>query len=86
MINSRTEWGQMVDFLRANPWCSKEDYIWGMSVAQIRLASFDFSHIDYSNSKKGDKKNKPQKIRGVADLRNMTDLGVPIINSTNTSL
>ena len=48
----------MIDFLRANTWCSQEEYKWGMTVPQVRLASMDFTHIEYlSDSEKntGDK-------------------------------
>lgn len=46
----------MVDFLRANPWCTREEYMWKMSVGQVKLASIDFSHVVYKNR---DKKEKP---------------------------
>lgn len=38
----------MIDFLRSNPWCSRDEYLWGMTVPQVSLASCDFSHINYS--------------------------------------
>lgn len=66
----------MVDFLRANPWCSREEYMWVMTVGQVRLSSFDFSHVQYLNK---DKK-KVNKIGNADDLKNMNDLGLPIIN------
>lgn len=74
----------MIDFLRANTWCSRDEYIWGLTVAQIRLSTYDFSHVDYHHSSKTKKKKKSdnlkgaQKINGAADLKNMTDLGIPI--------
>ncbi len=37
----------MIDFLRANTWCSQEEYKWRMTVPQVRLASMDFTHIEY---------------------------------------
>lgn len=41
----------MIDFLRANPFVSKEEYMWQWTVPQIRLASYDFSHIEYLKDK-----------------------------------
>lgn len=49
MIPARTEYGVMVDFLRANAWCSLDQYMWGMSMAQIQLASMDFTRTEYLN-------------------------------------
>ena len=68
----------MVDFLRSNTWCSREEYLWEMTVGQVRLSSFDFSHIEYCN--KNDKKKKVSKIESADDLKNLNDLGLPIIN------
>lgn len=78
LIISRTEWGQMIDFLRSNTWCSREEYLWGMTIGQVRLSSFDFSHVEYGNKDK--KKKKVSKIGSVDDLKNLNDLGMPIIN------
>lgn len=80
MIHSRTEWGQMIDFLRSNTWCSREEYMWEMTVGQVRLASFDFSHIKYgsSNNKKNDRNNSLN-LKSADDLKNLSDLGIPII-------
>ena len=67
----------MIDFLRANPWCSREEYLWGITVAQVRLASLDFSHVEYT-----DKDNNNQhtiNIESADDLKNLSDLGFPII-------
>lgn len=57
LIISRTEWGQMVDFLRSNTWCSRDEYLWGMTVGQVRLSSFDFSHVEYGNKDKKKRKS-----------------------------
>lgn len=73
----------MVDFLRANTWCSQEEYKWGMTVPQVRLASMDFSHIEYLTEKEKSKNKKSLKnakeINGAKDLRMLNDLGVPVI-------
>ena len=75
----------MIDFLRANTWCSQEEYKWEMTVPQIRLASMDFSHIEYLTGKEKSKnKNKKslknaKEINGAKDLALLNDLGVPVI-------
>lgn len=75
----------MIDFLRANTWCSQEEYKWQMTVPQIRLASMDFTHIEYlSDKEKKDnkKKNKAKSttvINGAEDFKNLNDLGIPIL-------
>lgn len=72
----------MIDFLRANPWCSQEQYKWGMTIPQVRLASMDFSHVAYlSEREKKLNKHKPKKGHNLFDPKNMTDVGIPIINS-----
>lgn len=68
----------MIDFLRANPWCSREEYMWEMTIPQIKLASIDFSHVEYLSENKS-KKREGKVINSGDDLKNMNDLGVPII-------
>ena len=65
----------MIDFLRANTWCSQEQYLWKMTVAQVQLSAVDFSHIKY-NTKKD---SNTHKIGSADDLKNLNDLGLPII-------
>lgn len=73
----------MIDFLRSNTWCSQEEYKWGMTVPQIRLASMDFTHIEYLSD--SEKKSNGGKNFGNAmvldgdDAKNLNDLGIPII-------
>ena len=70
----------MIDFLRANTWCSQEEYKWQMTVPQVRLASMDFTHIEYLSDK--EKKNKAKNatvINGAEDFKNLNDLGIPIL-------
>lgn len=75
----------MIDFLRSNTWCTKEEYMWGMTIGQIRLSGIDFSHIEYLNT--DDKKSGKPKVEkeltvnNADDLKNLTDLGMPIINN-----
>ena len=70
----------MVDFLRENNWCSLEQYKWGLSVAQIRLMSVDFTHIEYLDREKVEKEARTVKIGSADDLANLNDMGLPIID------
>ena len=45
MIYSVSEAGDMVDFLKANPFMSLETYMWGVSVPMIRLMALDYNLI-----------------------------------------
>ena len=67
----------MIDFLRANTWCSQEEYKWRMTVPQIRLASVDFTRIEYLSD--SEKKNNKLKNSMVLDDANLNDLGIPIL-------
>lgn len=75
----------MIDFLRANTWCSQDEYKWGMTVPQVRLASMDFTHMEYlSDSEKGKRNGKLRNATTIDnttgdDLKNLNDLGIPII-------
>lgn len=73
----------MVDFLRANPWCSQEEYKWGMSVPQVRLASMDFSHVEYlTEREKKLAKHKPKGRNLIGSAPSMaSDLGIPIFTA-----
>lgn len=67
----------MVDFLKANPFISMEEYKWGLSVPMIRLMSMDNTRVHYLSEKESKMKNATV-INSVDDL--MNDLGVPIFN------
>lgn len=71
----------MIDFLRTNTWCSQEEYKWQMTVPQVRLASMDFTHIEYlsDNEKQNEILKNAKVINGVEDLKNLNDLGIPIL-------
>lgn len=49
-----------------------------MTVGQVRLSSFDFSHVEYGKNKRD--KKKISKIGSADDLKNLNDLGLPIIS------
>nr|DAN11849.1 MAG TPA: hypothetical protein [Caudoviricetes sp.] len=72
----------MIDFLRANTWCSQEEYKWGMTVPQVRLASMDFTRLEYiSDNENGEMTNHKESkmINSGEELKNLNDLGIPII-------
>jgi hypothetical protein len=52
-----------------------------MTVPQVRLASMDFTHIEYlsDNEKQNGSLQNAKVINGVEDLKNLNDLGIPIL-------
>ena len=71
----------MIDFLRANPYVSKEEYLWQWTIPQVKLASLDYSHEEYlteEQAKVEKKKKNAVHIDNVMDLVN--DLGIPVFN------
>lgn len=68
----------MVDFLKANPYMSVEDYMWKYSVPMIKIMGMDNSHVNYLSEKQA--KNKGLKNidlnKSVEELNN--DLGMKI--------
>ena len=72
----------MIDFLRANPYVSKEEYLWQWTIPQVKLASLDYSHVEHLSEEqaKADKNRKNAvRIDNVMDLVN--DLGIPVFNT-----
>lgn len=65
----------MTDFLKANPYVTKEEYLWDWTVPQVKLSSFDFTHTVFLSEEEA-KKSKAKKIDSADDLIN--DLGIPI--------
>lgn len=68
----------MTDFLRQNPFVSKEEYLWEWTVPQIKLSSFDYTHVIYFNEKDA-KKRHAKRIESGEDLLN--DLGIPLFDN-----
>ena len=46
-----SEVGDMVDFLKACPFVTMEDYKWKLSVPMIRLMMIDNTHVNYLSEK-----------------------------------
>lgn len=66
----------MVDFLKANPYVTREEYMWEWSIPQIKLASFDFTHVRYLSEKEAESRRKEKKYDDPQEFVN--DLGIPI--------
>jgi hypothetical protein len=73
----------MVDFLKANPFVSMDDYKWGLSVPMIRLMIQDNTRIHYMSDKEAEKNNAVV-INSAEDLVN--DLGIGIDIGKNKDL
>ena len=72
----------MIDFLRANPYVSKEEYLWKWTIPQVTLASLDYSHVEHLSEEQAKaEKNRKNAVRidNVMDLVN--DLGIPVFNT-----
>lgn len=67
----------MVDFLKANPFITYEQYRWGLSVPMIRIMSSDNTRVHYLSEKEA-KKKKAVVFDSAESL--MNDLGIPIIS------
>lgn len=69
----------MVDFLKANPFMTMEDYLWKYSIPMIKIMGMDNSHVNYLSENQA--KNKCFKT---LDINNMSveelnnDLGTKI--------
>lgn len=69
----------MVDFLKQNPYVTREEYMWEWTIPQIRLASYDFTHVKYLSENETKKKGANTKTINTADEL-FNDLGIPIFN------
>lgn len=66
----------MVDFLKANPYVTREEYMWEWSIPQVKLASYDFTHVRYLSEEEAKMKNA--KVYDLDDGNIKNDLGIPI--------
>ena len=77
MIYSVSEVGDMVDFLKANPFVSMEDYKWRLSVPMIKIMSMDKTHINYLSDKQIERRNS----KVIGNGAKLNDLGLPIFEN-----
>ena len=73
----------MVDFLKANPFVTMDDYKWVLSVPMIRLMISDNTRIHYMSEKEA-KMDNAVVINDAEDL--MNDLGMSIDIGKNKDL
>ena len=69
----------MVDFLKANPFMTMDDYLWKYSIPMIKIMGMDNSHVNYLSEKEAKNrgvKNVDMNGSSVNELNN--DLGVKI--------
>lgn len=66
----------MIDFLKAFPFVTKDEYMWEWTVPQVKLASADNTHVRYLSEKEAERR-KATRHDG-SDL--MNDLGMTIFN------
>lgn len=71
-----SEIGRMVDFLKANPFISMEDYRWKYSVPYLRLMAVDNTRVHYLSEEQA-KNRKSKRIDGNKPLL-LNDLGIPV--------
>lgn len=66
----------MVDFLKQNPYVTREEYVWEWTIPQIRLAAYDFTHVKYLSEEEA--KMKKAKVCDLEQNVLKNDLGIPI--------
>ena len=70
-----------MDFLKAYPFITMEQYKWGLSIVEIRLMSYDASRVIYLSDKQAKKQKTlrtAQRVDNPMDLLN--DFGAPVFN------
>ena len=69
----------MMDFLKAYPNVTRDEYLWEWSVPQVRLATYDNTHTEYlteEQAKREHRRKHAKRYDNMAALAN--DLGIPI--------
>lgn len=69
----------MVDFLKANPFVSMDDYIWKLNPRMIRIMCIDNTRIHYLSENEAEMKGAVEFNKENASQ--FSDLGIPIFNS-----
>lgn len=69
----------MVDFLKANPFMTMDDYLWKYSIPMIKIMGMDNSHVNYLSEKQAKRHITHDLFRGATGLEEITtDLGTPV--------
>lgn len=72
----------MIDFLRANPYVSREEYMWKWTIPQIQLARYDYSHVEYLSEQQAKEINKQRNTKVVENPNDIASaLNIPIFNN-----
>lgn len=74
-----TEFGVMMDFIKAYPSVTKEQYMWEWTVPQITIASADSTHVVYLTEKQAEMR-KARRYDG-NNIDELSDLGIPIFKT-----
>lgn len=70
----------MIDFLRANPFVTKDEYMWQWSYPAIQIASYDFTHVEYLTEEQAKKKrSRPDEEVTDDPLKFAKALNIPIV-------
>lgn len=74
MVYATTEIGEITDYLKANPYLSREEVMWGMSVPYLKISTYDTTHVVYLSEKQAKeykqeqrKANAKKKSAGITD-------------------
>lgn len=67
----------MIDFLKNFPFVTKEEYLWEWNVAQIKLALYDNTHVNYLSEEEVEMR-KAKHFDG-SNNSMLNDLGIPIL-------
>lgn len=73
----------MMDYIKAFPSVTIEDYMWKLSVPFIRISSSDTTHVCYLTEKQA-QLMRAKKYDG-NNLSELSDLGVPIFGIDNNN-
>jgi hypothetical protein len=71
----------MMDYLKAHPGVTLNQYMWELSVPFIKITSYDTTHVLYLSEKQAEAR-KAKKC-GNGDYEAISDLGIPIFGLNN---
>lgn len=68
----------MIDFLKANPSVTRDEYIWSWTVPQIRLAAYDNTHVEYLSEEQAKREKQRKYAVRIDSAKGLAvDLGIP---------
>ena len=70
----------MIDFLKANPSVTRDEYLWSWTVPQIKLALYDNTHVEYLSEEQAKIEKARRGGHVFSDAKSlMNDLGGVVI-------